>query len=376
MKQQTKKTLSALLLCALLCAALAGCKKDAPQEEDSSSSEAHTTAPAESDASISAFTATFTASGVRSDFPSVPALLTVDGQPVTYDEYRYAKLWYRDYVGHTDQGYWDANPEQAAAAEEAILAQIKKLHAVFSEAERLGLALTGEEIKTLDDTVAQQIEDAGSEAALRAALANYGETLWFYYYYSAYEALSEKLQNAYAAAKSNEEVLAFGKTEDVVRFKQISLLRNESGSNESAIKTQMNEIAARLQSGEDFDTLLREFSAGKTDAETAERKLNAGFINQYPDGLLRSREVLSVNVSDVLFSLKEGERSGVVRTDYGYSVLWRLPKTDAFLSEQLDELRSLMAEGLLEKNIDAVAADMPLEYGFSYDRYKNMSLDS
>lgn len=375
MKQQTKKTLSALLLCALLCAALAGCKKDAPQEEDSSSSEAHTTAPAESDASISAFTATFTASGVRSDFPSVPALLTVDGQPVTYDEYRYAKLWYRDYVGHTDQGYWDANPEQAAAAEEAILAQIKKLHAVFSEAERLGLALTGEEIKTLDDTVAQQIEDAGSEAALRAALANYGETLWFYYYYSAYEALSEKLQNAYAAAKSNEEVLAFGKTEDVVRFKQISLLRNESGSNESAIKTQMNEIAARLQSGEEFDTLLREFSTGKTDAETAERKLNSGFVNQYPDGLLRSREVLSVNVSDVLFSLKEGERSGVIRTDYGYSVLWRLPKTDAFLSEQLDELRSLMAEGLLEENINTFAADMPLEYGFSYDRYKNMSLD-
>ena len=375
MKQQTKKTLSALLLCALLCAALAGCKKDTPQEEDSSS-EAQTTAPAESDASISAFTATFTASGVRSDFPSVPALLTVDGQPVTYDEYRYAKLLYRDYVGHTDQGYWDANPEQAAAAEEAILAQIKKLHAVFSEAERLGLALTSEEIKTLDNEIAQQIEDAGSEAALRAALANYGETLWFYYYYSAYEALSEKLQNAYAAAKSDEEVLAFGKTEDVVRFKQISLLRNESGSNESSVKTQMNEIAARLQSGEDFDALLREFSTGKTDAETAERKLNSGFVRQYPDGLLRSREVLSVNVSDVLFSLKEGERSGVVRTDYGYSVLWRLPKTDAFLSEQLDELRSLMAEGLLEENIDAAAADMPLEYGFSYDRYKNMSLDS
>ena len=83
-----------------------------------------------------------------------------------------------------------------------------------------------------------------------------------------------------------------------------------------------------------------------------------------------------VNAEQMLFSLKEGERSGVVRTDYGYSVLWRLPKTDAFLSEQLDELRSLMAEGLLEKNIDAVAADMPLEYGFSYDRYKNMSLDS
>lgn len=375
MKQQAKKMLSALLLCALLCTALASCKKDMPQEEDSSS-EAQTTAPAESDASISAFTATFTASGVRSDFPSVPALLTVDGQPVTYDEYRYAKLLYRDYVGHTDQGYWDANPEQAAAAEEAILAQIKKLHAVFSEAERLGLALTSEEIKTLDNEIAQQIEDAGSEAALRAALANYGESLWFYYYYSAYEALSEKLQNAYAAAKSDEEVLAFGKTEDVVRFKQISLLRNESGSNESSVKTQMNEIAARLQSGEDFDTLLREFSTGKTDAETAERKLNAGFVNQYPDGLLRSREVLSVNVSDVLFSLKEGERSGVVRTDYGYSVLWRLPKTDAFLSGQLDELRSLMAEGLLEENIDAAAADMPIEYGFSYDRYKNMSLDS
>ncbi len=375
MKQQAKKTLSAFLLCALLCTALASCKKDTPQEEDSSS-EAQTTATAESDASISAFTTTFTASGVRSDFPSVPALLTVNGQPVTYDEYRYAKLLYRDYVGHTDQGYWDANPEQAAAAEEAILAQIKKLHAVFSEAERLGLALTSEEIKTLDNEIAQQIEDAGSEAALRAALANYGESLWFYYYYSAYEALSEKLQNAYAAAKSDEEVLAFGKTEDVVRFKQISLLRNESGSNESSVKTQMNEIAARLQSGEDFDALLREFSTGKTDAETAERKLNAGFVKQYPDGLLRSREVLSVNVSDVLFSLKEGERSGVVRTDYGYSVLWRLPKTDAFLSGQLDELRSLMAEGLLEENIDAAAADMPIEYGFSYDRYKNMSLDS
>lgn len=375
MKQQAKKTLSAFLLCALLCTALASCKKDTPQEEDSSS-EAQTTATAESDASISAFTTTFTASGVRSDFPSVPALLTVNGQPVTYDEYRYAKLLYRDYVGHTDQGYWDANPEQAAAAEEAILAQIKKLHAVFSEAERLGLALTSEEIKTLDNEIAQQIEDAGSEAALRAALANYGESLWFYYYYSAYEALSEKLQNAYAAAKSDEEVLAFGKTEDVVRFKQISLLRNESGSNESSVKTQMNEIAARLQSGEDFDALLREFSTGKTDAETAERKLNAGFVKQYPDGLLRSREVLSVNVSDVLFSLKKGERSGVVRTDYGYSVLWRLPKTDAFLSGQLDELRSLMAEGLLEENIDAAAADMPIEYGFSYDRYKNMSLDS
>ena len=63
----------------------------------------------------------------------------------------------------------------------------------------------------------------------------------------------------------------------------ISLLRNESGSNESAIKTQMNEIAARLQSGEEFDTLLREFSAGKTDAETAERIKLTAALNEQSD---------------------------------------------------------------------------------------------
>ena len=376
MKQQIKQAVCTLLLCALLGTALSGCRKSPVTDEEDSSTDTQTTAPAQTDSSIAAFTRTFTASGVSSDFPTVPALLTLEGQPVTYDEYRYAKLWYRDYVGHTDQGYWDANPEQSAAAEAEIIAQIKKLHAVFSEADRLGLALTADEIEALDDQIAQQIENAGGEDALRQALANYGESLWFYYYYCAYEALSEKLQQAYAAEKTDAEVMEYGKTEDVIRFKQISLLRNESGSNESSIKTEMNEIAARLQSGEDFDALLQEYSKGNTDTQSAERTLNLGFLNQYPDGLLRSREVLSTNVADVLFALKDGERSGVIRTDYGYAVLWRLQKTEALLSEQLDELRSLMAEGLFEEKTDAAAAKMTVQYGFSYDQYKNMSLDS
>ena len=365
-----------LFLCAIFPLFLFSCNRTQNPTADSNKTEntdaVQTTAP-HSDGSVQAFTATFTASGVQSDYPSIPALFTVNGQPVTYDEYRYVKMWYRMYIASYDsQAHSTQDSEDISdAVEAAVIEQIKALHAVFAEAERLGVALTPAEIAELDAAVASEIEQAGGEDIWREALSGYYESLWFYYYFNAYEKLTEKLQSALSAEKTEQELLQYAQNSDIVRFKQISLLRNESGSNDTAIQNELLAIAGRLQSGEDFDALLKEYATGQTDEQTEERSLNKGFLNFYPDGLLRSESVLSTNVSDVLLALQDNERSGVIRTDTGYAILWRLPKTDEYLRTQLDEIRSLIGETQLEEKISQSIESAEVSYGFAYEKYKH-----
>ena len=75
-----------LFLCAIFPLFLFSCNRTQNPTADSNKTEntdaVQTTAP-HSDGSVQAFTDTFTASGVQSDYPSIPALFTVNGQPVT-----------------------------------------------------------------------------------------------------------------------------------------------------------------------------------------------------------------------------------------------------------------------------------------------------
>jgi parvulin-like peptidyl-prolyl isomerase len=82
----------------------------------------------------------------------------------------------------------------------------------------------------------------------------------------------------------------------------------ETEESKSEAKKLAQNILDRLNGGEDFDTLMNEFSQ------------DPGLVN-FPDGYTFSRGEMVVEFEESAFSMKPGEVSGLVETAYGYHIL-------------------------------------------------------
>lgn len=77
-------------------------------------------------------------------------------------------------------------------------------------------------------------------------------------------------------------------------------------------KTEAEEILARINAGEDFDSLMNEYGE------------DPGAKSQ-PDGYLFTTGQMVQEFEDAAFALAENQVSGIVKSDYGYHIIKRVP---------------------------------------------------
>ncbi|MGB5347617.1 MAG: SurA N-terminal domain-containing protein [Woeseia sp.] len=111
------------------------------------------------------------------------------------------------------------------------------------------------------------------------------------------------------------------------------------GSDEDAARQQAEALAARAKAGEPFADLARQYSA---DGGTAERGGDLGLLlkTQLPDGL-----------GDAIYSLRQSEVAGPVKTDFGFHVV-QLNRIQAGGALPLDQVRAELEQELRARKAD------------------------
>ena len=276
---------------------------------------------------------------VKSD---APVVMTVNGDEVRADEYAgymlYNMMYYSNMyaqLGITD--LW-SDPDAAAtlgpAMPSAAQDQAVYTRVVLEHFNDLGLKLSYEQEQELNEVREQSIELAGHDAYVQQ-LAQFGFTETTYdnmmYISMCYQALNDYyFGEGGVSAPSDEELLQYFK-DNYLSAKHILICLNDPTTGE-ALRTDeearalAQELLDRINAGEDFDTLMNEYSE------------DTGLPGN-PDGYIFTEGDMVDEFYEGAKALAEGEVSGLVKSDYGYHIIKREPLD---CEGQLENYRSLL----------------------------------
>lgn len=107
------------------------------------------------------------------------------------------------------------------------------------------------------------------------------------------------------------------------------------GKDKEAVRQKAEQVLARLDSGESFQDLAREFS----DGPTASR---GGKIGSFNEGSMNEE------LEKVVFDIEVGTHSGIIETDYGFQIV-RVEARDDKAYKPLNEVRPQITDALYQK---------------------------
>jgi peptidyl-prolyl cis-trans isomerase D len=112
--------------------------------------------------------------------------------------------------------------------------------------------------------------------------------------------------------------------------------------NDEKARSVIESVQQRIQAGEDFAALAREFSE---DPASAEQGGNLGFFK---------RGEMVKPFEDVAFALQPGEMSGIVRTDFGYHLI-KVEEVQQAGYRPLEDVQSSLLERLTREEVQRLA---------------------
>lgn len=118
-----------------------------------------------------------------------------------------------------------------------------------------------------------------------------------------------------------------------VRLAEILFLTE--GKNRAEVRAKAESVLDRLEKGEPFDQLAKEYSEGPTASKGGE----IGYFN---------KGTMNAALEEAAFNVDVGSHSGIVESDYGFQIIQVLDRTEASV-KPLDEVRPQIAEALYQR---------------------------
>lgn len=201
---------------------------------------------------------------------------------------------------------------------------IQKL--IEADSEKNGISVNDEEI---DQRIALVKEELGGEQAFQDFLSsNSFDTLYFRKYEREQLIIGKHRDLVLSGIQINEDEARdyySQNNESLIEVKASHILL---GTEEDALRVQQ-----RLQNGEDFAQVAMLESL---DSESA---IRGGDLGYFPRGYYSISEF-----EEQAFELKEGETSGIVKTEVGYHIIWVQDRMDSY-----DELSDKVFETIREE---------------------------
>jgi parvulin-like peptidyl-prolyl isomerase len=198
----------------------------------------------------------------------------------------------------------DEGRERLAQARRQVLEQMIDQELITQAAAEMGISISDEE---LEASIAGIIEQSGGEDGFNQSLAATGTTYDDFRQMLLDQLLSEAV---YSSVTESIESVA-----EQVHARHILLPTREMA----------DEVLARLQAGEDFAYLAREYSEDISSRETG------GDMGFFPRG------VMPAEVEEVAFGLEVGELSGIVESQFGFHVLQVLERDEREIAVEVFE---------------------------------------
>ena len=239
------------------------------------------------------------------------------------------------------EDYWttaeiDGRPALDVAKEQA-LEEAAKMTIVGQKAKEMGIKLSQEDKANLAKQKSNIVSQMGGQSAFEKNLSDIGITKEEYQSISELNALRVKLITD--ATDVDDEGAKKFFDEDIVRVKHILIMTVDPSTGAALSEEQLAEakkkaedILAKAKDGEDFDSLVAEYSEDPgSQSQPDGYYLGKGFALGSNGGMVEPFETASL-------ALKVDEISDIVETSYGYHIIKRYANDDSVFDENKDEI--------------------------------------
>ena len=271
----------------------------------------------------------FAAVGCSDDSKTV---MTVGGEDVPLYEYRYFFLNNKRELYGSDA---ELSAEDVSELQKMCAENVKNRHALSILTKKYDVKLSDDDEKKLDELVSALKSNYADDKAYNAALSGDFLTEKLYRELNrdsllALAAVDKMVADGLIPAKEGgvTDALRLG---EMVCLKEIYVYYPSEETREIAQK-RAEEALSRLEGGEDFETLMREYS--NYSAENL--PYDSGYYTMKYDAL----DV----VWDTAERLAVGEHSGIVESEYGFHIILRCAPDEKYAAEHLDELYEIYSQ--------------------------------
>ena len=290
--------------------------------------------------------------GCGSLLKSNSTLITIDG---SYEISRDQLIYYAEALRSSNTGVDYTNEETAKSAMTYCANQAINSYILLKWAkEEYGLEITDADRASVAETLTTLETSYGSAEKLDAALAERNFTRELYTKLALEMKVQSALSNLIYAENSAyvtitpEQRADFIASKPVYGAKHILILAN--GDFDTALQKIMK-IGARLEAGENFDTLMNENSE------------DTGLASN-PNGYAYIAGTMVSEFEDAVKALKVGEVSAPVKTSYGYHLIMRVEVTDIF------DISSIIIKSRISDKISEILERSEVKYANGYDKLK------
>lgn len=275
-------------------------------------------------------------------------LLTIDGSPVTVEEYRTYYLYLKAQYDKGDDAYWNDNVAAKETLKTSVLAQLQSKYAMQAILDESNVALTDADNENVEAQLESLKTYYGSTESYQQALTEN------YYTEESYRQAVEfaQLQNRYVYETQKETI-----QKNYVRAKHILIQFDKLADNEEADKAEKlkkaQDVAALAQAGGDFDELVRKYGEDPG-------------MESSPDGYYFTTGKMVESFETTTFALKENEISDPVESQFGYHIILRLPMEEQYLVNNLSSLLEDDYYAGLNTAVSEKTAVQKVEYADAY----------
>ena len=281
-------------------------------------------------------------------------VITVDGVKVPADEYSYYVGYMVDnYAAYYGYEYFE-NDTNFNTILSYVNEVLKEHYVVYNWALEEGCELTEEEKQTVLDEIADLKATFETEEEYQAALESSHLTEELYTKLSLTDAVIDKFSDKIYDAETSkyapaaEDVESLGAANGIIASKHILLLTGDDEEENAAQLDLANEILDRIKNGEDFDTLMNEYSE------------DTGLATN-PDGYTFMPGEMVDEFYNATAELEVGEVSGIVPSSYGYHIIKRI---EPDREETINRLISI----IVEDELDARLSEIKIKLGKGFDK--------
>lgn len=306
-----------------------------------------------------------------------PVVMTVNGDEVCADEYAGYMLYNMSYYAnmYAQLGMSDVwNDEYAAATLGSSMPAAAKDQSVYARVvlqkfNELGLKLTYDQEKQMTQ-LRQDTIDSMSYDAYTKQIASFGfsdQTYSNFMYISqCYNALNDYYFGENGANVPSDDELRQYFTDNYLAAKHILIstvdsMTGETIRTDAEAKAEAQKILDRINAGEDYDTLMNEYSE------------DPGLAGN-PDGYIFTEGEMVTEFYDGAKALAEDEVSGLVKSDYGYHIIKRVPLDVDGQFENYKPLLTTMVAGTMDDLLTQWMGEADVQTTEVYDEitYQNV----
>ena len=283
------------------------------------------------------------------------SIMTIDGEAVSLDLYRYYYYIIKNNYDQGDESYWTENADAQQTLKDDVLNNLKSVVAIKTLAEANGVALTDDDMQTIEDQVDATIDQLGGYSAYVEALEAQYMTDEVYRQLMENDlrsnALYAKLYGKGGEYELSESEMKEIIASDYIRAKHVLIAKTTENAAEIA-----EEVRQKAAAGEDFDELIAEYNE------------DPGMTNS-PDGYYFTDGQMVSEFEQAAKALDEdGGISGVVETDYGYHIIQRLPLDMDYVDENISDLLTSHQQFRYNQFISESMEDQEISFNEYYDR--------